>query len=84
MQEYDLDFLFDILSFSPPVGVFFVYGILINIYYYLQSISESFGSSGIFSDVKYKVPTSKLARTEDFFNSSSWRAAFAISTSILL
>ena len=83
MHEYDLDFLLDILFFSPPVGVFFVYGILINIYYYLQSISESFGSSGIFSDVKYKVPTSKLARTEDFFNNSSWRAAFAISISIL-
>ena len=83
MQEYDFDFLFDILSFSPPVGVFFVYRIFINIYYHLLSINESFGSNSIFSDVKYKVPTSKLARTEDFFNSSSWRAAFAISISIL-
>ena len=31
MHEYDLDFLFDILSFSPPVGVFFVYGIFFNV-----------------------------------------------------
>ena len=83
MQEYDLDFLFDILSFSPPVGVFLVYGISINIYQHLLLINEIFGSNSIFSDVKYKVPTSKLARTEDFFNNSSWRAAFAISISIL-
>ena len=83
MHEYDLDFLLDILSFSPPVGVFFVYGIFINIYYHFLSMNESFGSNGIFSVVKYKFPTSKLARTEDFFNSSSWRAAFAISISIL-
>ena len=46
-------------------------------------MNESFGSKGIYMDVKYKVPTSKLARTEDFFNNSSWRAAFAISISIL-
>ena len=46
-------------------------------------MNESLGRNGIFSDVIYKVPTSKLARTEDFFNNSSWRAAFAISISIL-